>query len=74
MRIRDVAANAQLLVCKLTGVGSSVPSTVLSNVNLEQFVGINDEWITTRTGIKRRHILAEGESMSDMLQKHVQRL
>eukprot|EP00878_Enallax_costatus_P030494 GHUV01033202.1.p1 GENE.GHUV01033202.1~~GHUV01033202.1.p1 ORF type:complete len:287 (+),score=53.14 GHUV01033202.1:171-1031(+) len=65
LRLRDVAANAQLLGCKLAGVGSSVPSTVLSNVDLEQFVDTNDEWITTRTGIKRRHILAEGESMSE---------
>lgn len=61
---RDVAANAQLVGCKLVGVGSSVPSTVLSNADLEQFVETNDEWITTRTGIKRRHILAEGETMS----------
>lgn len=63
-KLRDVAANAQLVGCKLVGVGSSVPSTVLSNVDLEQFVETNDEWITTRTGIKRRHILAEGETMA----------
>lgn len=65
VRLRDVAANAQLLGCKLAGVGSSVPSTVLSNVDLQQFVDTNDEWITARTGIKRRHILAEGENMSE---------
>lgn len=61
---RQVAANAQLVGCKLVGVGSSVPSTVLSNTDLEKFVETNDEWIQTRTGIKRRHILAEGETMS----------
>jgi 3-oxoacyl-[acyl-carrier-protein] synthase-3 len=38
---------------------------VLSNVDLERFVDTNDEWITSRTGIKRRHVLAEGETMVD---------
>jgi 3-oxoacyl-[acyl-carrier-protein] synthase-3 len=50
--------------CKLVGVGSSVPATVLSNTDLEKFVETNDEWISTRTGIKRRHVLADGESMA----------
>lgn len=60
---RQVAADA-LVGCKLAGVGSSVPSTVLSNADLERFVETSDEWITSRTGIKRRHVLAEGESMA----------
>jgi len=59
---RQVAADA-LVGCKLAGVGSSVPTTVLSNTDLEKFVDTNDEWIATRTGIRRRHVLAEGESM-----------
>jgi 3-oxoacyl-[acyl-carrier-protein] synthase-3 len=37
---------------------------VLSNTDLEKFVETNDEWISTRTGIKRRHVLADGESMA----------
>ena len=59
------AASAQtgLIGCRLAGVGSSVPTTVLSNSDLERFVETNDEWIATRTGIKRRHVLAEGETM-----------
>lgn len=46
------------------GVGSSAPAIVLSNKDLEQFIDTNDEWITSRTGIKRRHILGEDESVA----------
>jgi 3-oxoacyl-[acyl-carrier-protein] synthase-3 len=59
------AAAAALTGCKLVGVGSSAPSTVLSNQDLEKFVETNDEWIASRTGIRRRHVLADGERMTD---------
>lgn len=39
---------------RLAGVGSSVPRTVLSNDDLSKLVDTNDEWIATRTGIRRR--------------------
>ena len=48
----------------MLGVGASVPSTVLTNDDLARLVDTNDEWITTRTGIKRRHVLAPGETMT----------
>ncbi|KAF8059163.1 3-oxoacyl-[acyl-carrier-protein] synthase III [Scenedesmus sp. PABB004] len=66
-RARAVRASAaQALVgCKLAGVGSSVPSTVLSNADLEAWVETSDEWIASRTGIRRRHVLAEGETMGE---------
>lgn len=51
--------------CKLVGCGSSVPEAVLSNKDLEQLVETNDEWIATRTGIRRRHILGKLETLSD---------
>jgi hypothetical protein len=61
-----VEASANGLVgCKLVGVGSSVPDSVLENKDLEKFVETNDEWITTRTGIRRRHVLGPNETMSD---------
>jgi len=50
--------------CKLVGVGSSVPSTVLTNADLTQFVDTNDEWIESRTGIKQRRILGPGETLT----------
>lgn len=41
----------------ITGVNGYVPETILSNSDLEKLVDTNDEWITTRTGIKERRIL-----------------
>ena len=50
----------------IRGTGSAVPETVLTNAQLSEMVDTSDEWITKRTGIKERRILAEGESMSDL--------
>ncbi|GAB3565280.1 ketoacyl-ACP synthase III [Spirosoma luteolum] len=46
----------------ITGIHGYVPDYVLTNAELEQMVDTNDEWITSRTGIKERHIL-KGEGM-----------
>lgn len=43
----------------ITAVGSYVPEHVLTNAMLEEMVDTNDEWITTRTGIKERRILKD---------------
>jgi len=43
----------------ITAVGSYVPDHVLTNEMLEDMVDTNDEWITTRTGIKERRILKD---------------
>lgn len=51
--------------CKLVGCGSSVPEAVLSNKDLEQLVETDDDWIASRTGIRRRHILGKHETLSD---------
>lgn len=50
----------------ITAVGHYVPETVMTNKDLEKIVDTNDEWITTRTGIKERRILTNGEPMSFM--------
>ncbi len=49
---------------RIIGTGSSVPEKVLSNKDLEIMVDTTDEWITTRSGIKERHICSDGESCS----------
>ncbi len=41
----------------ITGVHGYVPEDVITNKDLEKMVDTNDEWITSRTGIKQRHIL-----------------
>ncbi|MDH7913797.1 beta-ketoacyl-ACP synthase III [Winogradskyella sp. SYSU M77433] len=47
------------ITAAITGVGGYVPDFVLTNKILETMVDTNDEWITTRTGIKERRILKE---------------
>jgi 3-oxoacyl-[acyl-carrier-protein] synthase-3 len=47
------------------GTGAYVPKKLLSNADLEKLVETSDEWITTRTGIKERHIASDGEHFSD---------
>lgn len=51
---------------KLAGIGASVPEKVLTNEDLEELVETSDEWITSRTGIKRRHVLKDGENPSSL--------
>lgn len=59
----------------ITAVGKYVPEYVLSNKELETMVDTNDEWITTRTGIKERRILKEeGKGTSFMAIKAAQDL
>lgn len=50
----------------ITSVGGYVPDYVLTNKELEVMVDTNDEWITTRTGIKERRILKGERATSDM--------
>lgn len=50
----------------IIGTGSYLPEKILTNSDLEKFVDTNDEWIISRTGIKQRHIAADGEATSDM--------
>jgi 3-oxoacyl-[acyl-carrier-protein] synthase-3 len=50
----------------ILGFGSHAPERILTNTDMEAFVDTTDEWITTRTGIKQRHIAADGETTSDL--------
>ncbi len=59
----------------ITGVAGYVPDYVLTNEELEKLVDTNDEWITSRTGIKERRILkGEGQGTSVMGAKAVEDL
>ena len=48
------------------GVGGYLPEKVLTNDDLAKMVDTTDEWITARTGIRKRHIAADGEVTSDL--------
>lgn len=59
----------------ITGIQGYVPEYILTNAELEKMVDTTDEWITTRTGIKERHILKEpGKAASDLGKVMVERL
>jgi 3-oxoacyl-[acyl-carrier-protein] synthase-3 len=48
------------------GIGSYLPETVLTNADLARLVDTSDEWIVSRTGIRERRVVAEGEATSDL--------
>ncbi len=50
----------------ITATGSYLPERILTNEELSQMVDTTDEWIVTRSGIKQRHIAADGELTSDL--------
>ena len=58
----------------ISGVGHFAPENRLTNRDLEQMVDTNDEWITTRTGIKERRILEKGKGTSFMAVKAAEML
>ena len=63
------------ITAAITAVGKYVPDYILTNKELETMVETNDEWITTRTGIKERRILkGEGLGTSFMAIKAAQEL
>jgi 3-oxoacyl-[acyl-carrier-protein] synthase III len=63
------------ITAAITAVGAYVPDFVLSNQVLETMIETNDEWITTRTGIKERRILKEkGKGTSYLAIKAAQNL
>ena len=51
---------------RIAGTGGYLPERVMTNKELEGMVDTSDQWIRERSGIKRRHIAADGEKTSDM--------
>lgn len=51
---------------RIAGTGSYLPEKLLTNADLERMLDTTDEWILARTGIRERHIAAEGEFTSDL--------
>ncbi len=51
---------------KIAGISFQVPETVVTNEDLTKIIDTSDEWIRTRTGIERRHVLSGNESAVEM--------
>jgi 3-oxoacyl-[acyl-carrier-protein] synthase III len=56
----------QQVFSRIAGTGSYLPEKVLTNEDLAKFVDTSDEWIASRTGIRERHVAAEGETTGDL--------
>jgi 3-oxoacyl-[acyl-carrier-protein] synthase-3 len=56
----------QQVFARIAGTGSYLPEKCLTNDDLAKIVDTSDEWIAARTGIRQRHIAAEGQTTSDL--------
>jgi 3-oxoacyl-[acyl-carrier-protein] synthase III len=54
---------------KILGTGSFLPEKVVTNQDLEKLVDTTDEWIVSRSGIKRRHIAADHETTAGLAEQ-----
>jgi 3-oxoacyl-[acyl-carrier-protein] synthase-3 len=57
---------APLRSARITGLGHYVPERVVPNADIAERIGVDDEWITRRTGIRSRRWAADGETLADM--------
>ncbi len=55
-----------MMFSRIAGTGRYLPEKVLTNFDFEKIVDTTDEWIRTRTGVERRHHVADDETTSDM--------
>ncbi len=55
-----------MIKAKISGIGKYIPHKVLTNQDLEKMVETNDEWITSRSGIKERHLASPHETSMTM--------
>lgn len=55
-----------MIHARIAGVGSHLPSKVVTNKDLEKIMETSDEWIRERTGIKRRHLAGDDETTASM--------
>ncbi|MDE2090107.1 MAG: 3-oxoacyl-ACP synthase, partial [Gammaproteobacteria bacterium] len=51
---------------RITGTGGYLPQKILTNADLAKMVDTSDEWIRARTGIRERHVAAQGETSCDL--------
>jgi 3-oxoacyl-[acyl-carrier-protein] synthase-3 len=57
------------LYARIAGTGRCLPDRILTNADLERMVETSDEWIKSRTGIERRHIIADDETNLDLCER-----
>ena len=55
-----------MIYSRIAGTGSYLPERIITNAEMAKLVDTSDEWIHTRTGIRQRHIAAEGQTTGDL--------
>jgi 3-oxoacyl-[acyl-carrier-protein] synthase-3 len=55
-----------MIYARIAGTGSSLPERIVTNAELAARVDTSDEWICERTGIRQRHIAADGQTTGDL--------
>jgi 3-oxoacyl-[acyl-carrier-protein] synthase III len=58
---------------RIAGTGSYLPEKILTNADLAKLVDTSDEWIRSRTGIERRHVVVPGETTTDLAEHAARR-
>ncbi len=58
---------------RILGTGSYLPEKILTNRDLERMVDTSDAWVRERTGIRQRHIVADGETCVDLAEAAARR-
>jgi 3-oxoacyl-[acyl-carrier-protein] synthase III len=58
----------QAMLARVLGVGSALPARRVANAELERRVETTDEWIRTRTGIRERAVIGQGERLIDLME------
>lgn len=62
-----------MIYSRIAGTGSYLPEKILTNADIEKIVDTSDEWIVERTGIRQRHIAADGETTTDLAEHAARR-
>ena len=55
-----------MIYSKIAGTGKYLPDRILTNKDLEEIVDTSDDWIKSRTGVEKRHIVSDDQSTSDL--------
>jgi 3-oxoacyl-[acyl-carrier-protein] synthase III len=58
-----------VIYSRIIGTGRYLPEKIVTNADLEKMVDTTDEWIRSRSGIERRHVVSEGETTTDLCEK-----
>jgi 3-oxoacyl-[acyl-carrier-protein] synthase-3 len=64
--LQPIDRGTTLIYSRIAGTGSYLPEKIVTNADMEKLVDTTDEWIASRTGIRQRHMAADGETTGDL--------